>query len=65
MGAEAFVDFAKVQNPVERVREIADGVGAHGVFVTAHQGYKDALSYLGSRVGGVLMCVGIRESLDT
>lgn len=62
MGAEAFVDFRKVTSTVEEVRKIADGVGAHGVFVTAPQGYKDALSYVGSRVGATILCVGIRES---
>lgn len=33
MGAEAFVDFKKVENPAQRVLEITKG-GAHGVFVT-------------------------------
>jgi D-arabinose 1-dehydrogenase-like Zn-dependent alcohol dehydrogenase len=33
MGAEAFVDFKEVEDPVARVLEITGG-GAHGVFVT-------------------------------
>lgn len=33
LGAEAFVDFREVEDPVARVLEITGG-GAHGVFVT-------------------------------
>lgn len=40
MGAEAFVDFTKVKDVPAKVVEIADGVGAHGVLVTAYQAYK-------------------------
>ena len=60
MGAEHFLDFREISNVAEEVCKIADGIGAHGVFVTAPASYKDALSYLGSRVGGRLMCIGIR-----
>ena len=40
MGAEAFVDFTKEKDVAAKVIEIADGVGAHGVLVTAYQAYK-------------------------
>lgn len=43
MGAEAFVDFTKEKDVVAKVIEIADGVGAHGVLVTAYQAYKSKL----------------------
>lgn len=42
MGAEAFVDFTKEKDVAAKVKEIADGVGAHGVLVTAYQAYKGA-----------------------
>ncbi|KAK9415186.1 putative Alcohol dehydrogenase 1 [Seiridium unicorne] len=57
-GAEAFIDFKEVENPAARVVEITAG-GAHGVFVTAIQSYPIALDYLGPRVCGVVMCIGI------
>ncbi|KAL4799172.1 glycosyl hydrolase family 76-domain-containing protein [Aspergillus venezuelensis] len=59
MGAEAFVDFKTTAEPAGEVIRIADNVGAHGVFVTAQAAYPTALSYLGSRVGGAVMCIGI------
>ncbi|KAL3481349.1 chaperonin 10-like protein [Aspergillus californicus] len=59
MGAEAFVDFREVSDPASAVVQTADGVGGHGVFVTAHAAYPTALAYLGQRVGGVVMCIGI------
>lgn len=40
MGAEAYVDFKETKDVVAKVIEIADGVGAHGVLVTAYQAYK-------------------------
>ena len=43
MGAEEFVDFREHKDTAARVREIADGVGAHGVLVTAYQAYKGEL----------------------
>lgn len=39
-GAEEFVDFKEHKDVVARVKEITDGVGAHGVLVTAWQAYK-------------------------
>ncbi len=52
LGAEHFIDFKKVSDVAAEIVKIADGVGAHGVFVTAPQSYGNALSYLGSRCGG-------------
>lgn len=40
IGAEAFVDFTKTKDVAGRIKEIAGGVGAHGVVVTAYQAYK-------------------------
>ena len=62
MGAEAFIDFRLVQDVAEEIVKLSDGIGAHGVFVTAPQGYKDAISYTGTRVSAKIMCVGMRES---
>jgi len=61
MGAEEFVDFKQVENVAEEIKKIAGGVGAHGVIVTAPQAYKDAISYIGDRVSGKVMCVGLRK----
>ena len=58
LGAEHFVDF-KDGDPIAKVIEITEGVGAHGVFVTAPQGYASALGYLGSRCGGQVMCIAL------
>lgn len=54
-GAEAFVDFKDVEDTVAEVVKLTDGVGAHGVFVTAVQSYPASLGYLGGRIGGVVM----------
>jgi D-arabinose 1-dehydrogenase-like Zn-dependent alcohol dehydrogenase len=59
LGAEAFVDFKTVEDTAAEVIKLADGIGAHGVFVTAPQTYPTALNYLGSRVGGTVMCIGL------
>jgi D-arabinose 1-dehydrogenase-like Zn-dependent alcohol dehydrogenase len=61
LGAEAFVDFKDSEDPSKSVIEIADGVGVHGVFVTAPAAYKTALSYVGDRVGSMVMCIGLPE----
>jgi propanol-preferring alcohol dehydrogenase len=61
MGAESFIDFTEVPNVAEEVKKVANGVGAHGVIVTAYQAYKDAISYIGDRIGGVVVCVALRE----
>ena len=62
MGAEAFVDFKEVADPAKAVMEIADGVGAHGVFVTAPAAYRTAVSFIGDRIGGIVMCIGLPPS---
>jgi propanol-preferring alcohol dehydrogenase len=73
LGAEHFVDFLKVEDPVREVLQLTDG-GVDGVFVTgmvnhtnqeqcssivAVQAYPQALSYLGDTVGGIVMCIGL------
>ena len=58
-GAEHFIDFMKVDNVGEEVARLCDGIGPHGVFVTAIQSYPSSISYLGSRVGGKVMCIGL------
>ncbi|KAI5380751.1 hypothetical protein J4E82_000709 [Alternaria postmessia] len=58
-GAEHFIDFKKVDNVGEEVVRLCDGIGAHGVFVTAVQTYPNSISYLGGRVGGKVMCIGL------
>lgn len=58
-GAEHFIDFKKVSNVAEEVIKICDGIGAHAVFVTAVQSYPSSISYLGGRVGGRVMCIGL------
>ena len=76
LGAEEFIDFREAEDVPASIKKIADGVGAHGVIVTAWQSYKgmqqstlnattadenfaDAISYLGDRVGGKVMCIGL------
>ncbi|KAJ5513757.1 Polyketide synthase enoylreductase [Penicillium fimorum] len=59
MGAEAFVDFKEVADPTKAVIEIADGVEAHGVFVAASAAYNNAVSFIGDRIGGIVMCIDI------
>jgi len=59
MGAEVFIDFTEVPNVAEEVKKAANGVGAHGVIVTAYQAYKDAISYIGDRISGVVVCVAL------
>ena len=47
IGAEAFIDFKEESDVPAKVRKVADGVGAHGVLVTAWQTYKGKLIYRG------------------
>lgn len=58
-GAETFIDFKEVDKMAEEIIKICDGIGAHAVFVTAVQSYPQSISYLGSRVGGKVMCIGL------
>lgn len=60
MGAEEFIDFKDVSDPAAEVKRIAGGLGAHGVMVTAYQAYEKAISYIGDRIGGVIVCIGLR-----
>ena len=75
LGAEVFLDFKQETDIPARVKEIADGLGANGVVVTAWQTYKgifhsscpafsadrsaDAVEYIGDRVGGKIVCIGL------
>lgn len=43
MGAEEFIDFRETKDVAARIKEVADGIGAHGVLVTAWQSYKGEL----------------------
>lgn len=61
-GAKAFIDFKRVADPVAEVIKVADGIGAHGVFVTAGNSYPSAIPYTGTRVGAVISCIGLRKS---
>ena len=45
VGAEAFVDFREEKDVPKKVIEIADGVGVHGVVVTAYQAYKSKMAF--------------------
>ncbi|KAF1937219.1 hypothetical protein EJ02DRAFT_458900 [Clathrospora elynae] len=58
-GAEHFIDFKKVDDVAKEVVRIRDEIGAHGVFVTAVQAYPSSLSYLGGRIRGRVMCIGM------
>ncbi|KAK4495282.1 hypothetical protein PRZ48_013612 [Zasmidium cellare] len=59
VGAEEFVDFRTEVDVAAKVKEITDGIGAHGVLVTAWQSYKNAIAFLGDRPGGKVMCIGL------
>lgn len=61
LGCEAFVDFTQVKDAAEEVVRITDGKGAHGIFVTAGTAaaYKSAPQMV--RVGGKVMCIGLRK----
>jgi len=59
VGAEEFVDFQEVKDVPEKIKEIADGIGAHGVLVTAYQSYKDAIAFTGNRKGARIMCIAL------
>jgi len=59
MGAEAFVDFKTSKDVAEEVKQIADGIGAHGVFVTGPAAYPTAISLVGDRIGARVCCIGL------
>ena len=64
-GAEAFVGFKEILNATAEVIKIADGKGAHGVFVTAPVSYSNAISYTGRRDGATVMCIGFPSTETT
>lgn len=39
-GAEEFVDFTQEKDVPAKIKEITDGIGAHGVLVTAYKAYE-------------------------
>jgi len=59
MGAEEFVDFTKEKDVPAKVKEIADGIGAHGVLVAAYQAYNDSIKYVGDRIGATIMAIAL------
>ncbi|GAB7325233.1 hypothetical protein MBLNU13_g09301t1 [Cladosporium sp. NU13] len=59
MGAEEFIDFTKEKDVPAKIKEIADGIGAHGVLVTAYQAYNDSIKYIGDRIGGRIMAIAL------
>ncbi|KAF1982375.1 GroES-like protein [Aulographum hederae CBS 113979] len=59
MGAESFIDFKETENVAEKVKEACGGVGAHTVIVTGYQAYKDAISFIGDRIGGTVVAVAL------
>lgn len=59
LGAEEFIDFKEHSDVAARVKEVADGIGAHGVLVTAYQAYQDSIAYVGDRVGARIMCIAL------
>lgn len=61
LGCEAFVDFTKVKDVAEEVVKICGGKGAHGVFVTATSGAAYSSAPMMCRIGGKVMCIGLRE----
>ena len=63
LGCEAFVDFTKVKDVAEEVVKICDGKGAHGIFVTATSGSAYASAPMMARIGGKIMCIGLRECI--
>lgn len=62
LGCEAFVDFTVTKDVVADVLAITDGKGAHGVIVTASSGSAYDISTKMLRIGGLVMCVGLRMS---
>ena len=61
LGAETFIDFKEESDIAAAVVKACGGVGAHGVIVTGYQAYKDAVDFLGDRIGGTVICVALRK----
>ena len=61
IGADHFIDFTKVKDVNAEVIRLADGLGAHGLIVTA----TSAAAYRGGtgmlRTSGIMMCIGLRK----
>ncbi|KZZ98180.1 Alcohol dehydrogenase superfamily, zinc-type [Ascosphaera apis ARSEF 7405] len=59
LGCEAFADITQTKDIVAEVLKASDGIGAHGVIVTAGSkaAYESAPKML--RVGGTVICVGL------
>lgn len=63
LGCEAFVDITQTKDIVTEVLKASEGIGAHGVIVTAGSkaAYESAPKML--RVGGTVICVGLRKNI--
>lgn len=61
LGCEAFVDFTTTSDITAEVVRITEGKGAHGVIVTASNRTAYELAPKLLRVGGIVMCVGLRK----
>jgi propanol-preferring alcohol dehydrogenase len=61
LGCEGFVDFLTAKSVADEVMALTGGKGAHGIFVTAgtSAAYQSASSMV--RVGGKVMCIGLRK----
>jgi propanol-preferring alcohol dehydrogenase len=55
LGAEEFQDFQEVKDVAAEIKRIADGIGAHGVIVTAWQSYKDMDLYTDRRQSLIML----------
>lgn len=61
IGADHFVDFTKVKDVNAEVVKLADGLGVHGLLITATSpaAYRTGIGML--RTSGILMSIGLRE----
>lgn len=61
IGAEHFVDFTKVKDVNAEVIRLADGLGVHGLIITATSAaaYRSGTGML--RTSGILMSIGLRK----
>lgn len=58
---DGFVDFLETPDVAAEVIKLADGKGAHGVFVTAGSAAAYKAAPMMIRVGGRVMCIGLRK----
>ena len=63
LGAKHYIDITSTPDPVQRVRELVNGPGAHGVIVAAGApaAYRHSAEML--RAGGVMSCCGIAPDM--